>query len=210
MSQSVDNLLEGGALNMPEVSPSADSISNKALEIKAVENAEKQEKSDKKKRGPYKKTGKPGNTSIQAASPNQSRLGGPADQGQRDNARRIEDRRHTANFCVGVIEQTGGMLAGEVARMSDLEKEGLAANFERYLEAKNIADLPPGVALALGLSGYYSRIIVAPTAQPKIEKFAMWMRNKFRGIKNARINRRNDNERKNDTGETVDPDLSKK
>lgn len=89
-------------------------------------------------------------------------------------------QRKNAAACATVLVQTTGMMvAGDEGKMSGDEFSTIEMNFDRYFEAKGISDFPPGVALAIGLGGYYFRTLTAEKARPKMALFFTWAKSKL-------------------------------
>ena len=201
-----ENLLSDVVNNMPDVSPVADSIAQKISDQKAEENQNAaQIHTEKPKRGrPRKNSDQPGQSSKNNAG---SRLGGVADARERANAEKVaadlEQRRAAAHIVVNMMEVSGTALAGDDAKMHEVERAGLEGTWSAYFDVKGI-DIPPGFALALVCMQYYGRVLSAPVALPKVQSLLFKIKMRFKGFKkNARSNRRDDSKRKNDTGETV-------
>lgn len=203
-SENIEAALEGLTDSMPPVSPMANTIAEKYMNEKqeSEKNEEKTESVEKPKK---RKRGRPRKSESEKAQ-NKSRIGGVRDKGESDQAA-VDQQRLAASFAiVGAMEMAGSWIAGDDARMGDLEREGMATTWDKYLASKNMHDLPPGAAVVLVSGMYFSRVLVAPKAKPKINGFKLWLANKYnklRGkIDGARFNRRNDNEREDDSGKT--------
>lgn len=206
MSDPLSLALDETAGVMPQVSPAADMIAQKVINEKSDKNATPQKVPPKEKN----KRGRPKGTTKQTpATSNGSRLGGLANPEQRDMARRATERAATAAFAADMIERSGVVFAGDQGKMHEIEKAGLAACFDRYFEAKNIADLPPGVALVMVMGQYYARVMMSEPARPKVAILWDALKLKFkRKKKNARSDNRNDGQRENDTGENAAVNVS--
>lgn len=184
--------------DMPGISPAADSIANTVRQEKSDKNVtEQQSKTDKKGRGRPKGS----KSSAKDKNSNVSRVGGLANPEQRDLARKAAERAATAGLAVEFIERSGVAFAGDDGKMHPIEKEGMAAAFDRYFEKANIADLPPGVALVLIMGQYYGRVLTSKPARPKVALIWDAIKIKVGKMRDARFNRRDDRQRENDTGE---------
>lgn len=84
------------------------------------------------------------------------------------------------------------------------EQEGLSEAFYQYLKAKGITDIPPGLALAIALSGYAAKRMYMPQTQTKMQRFILWVKLKLGRAKlHATRNDFGANRvRENDAGET--------
>jgi hypothetical protein len=81
---------------------------------------------------------------------------------------------------------SGEVVFGEEWRPIDDEKRQIPAAFTAYFRAKEIGDIPPGVALVLALSMYTTARIARPTVRERIAGFGGWIKgrwNKWRGRK---------------------------
>lgn len=121
-----------------------------------------------------------------------------------DAATIAANRFESALQITNLIENSGVALGGEKAKMRETEKTNIAGSVDRYMAAKNIDDLPPGLALAIGLSQYYARVIQTEEALPKAVRFYIWSEGKIKNIFSrrkkfdARSHSRDDNERQDD------------
>lgn len=168
------------------------------------EKAPKEVPPGKKKRGrpPKNSTAPKENKSV-------SRLGGIPDAGERDRLTQDAERVATAEFCVTLIEQSGVALAGNDAKMHELERQAHVGVWDKYLLKAGIKDIPPGVALVLVTGQYYARVFSTEQARPKALRVKTWFATKFMRLKNARSNRRNDSQRKNQSGKNDDSGIQK-
>lgn len=82
-----------------------------------------------------------------------------------------------------LIQISGIMAAGESGIMKDVERVTVKQCWEDYFTAKGVIDLPPSMALAIGLSGYYFRIFQTPPAKAKAALGVAWLRDKFASLK---------------------------
>lgn len=194
---------------MPSVSPAAQNIAEKHLNQnkEGIPNHENKSGTEKRGRGRPKKDGSaptknPGNK-------NGSRLGPIQPSAEQLNSAALDAQRQAAAaFVVSAVEMSGYALGGEDALMLPPEKTGMVAVYDAYLKAKNINDIPPGVALCLITGQYYARVLATPKAKPKVAGIFFKLKNKLKGLKNARSSRGNDRERENDTGKEAGKGVS--
>lgn len=189
---------------MPAPTAVSENLAQKHTERKA-ENETPQESSPAPGK---KKRGRPPGTKSQGGA-NASRLGGVQSKAERDNAAQDAQRLAAAALVTDMMERSGFAIAGDIAIMPDIEKTAIVGTMDNYFAKLGINDIPPGLALVLVTGQYYARVFTAPAAQPKVSMIKAWFGAKLKGIKNARSNRRNDKQRKNDTSETTSPDLPK-
>jgi len=97
----------------------------------------------------------------------------------------------------------GRIFAGESGNPSKElnEEENIIDAYDKYLESKNITDIPPGCALLLVLTGYMIRISKSQESKSKYRRMVDWFKKKVRRkgvIKNAtQFDNRDDREREN-------------
>lgn len=96
-----------------------------------------------------------------------------------DAGKEALSRRNAAIGATAVVQTTGMMLAGQDGKMPQDEFSTMQENFEKYFEAKGISDFPPGIALGLTLSCYYTRILLTEKTRPKVALFFAWVKNKY-------------------------------
>lgn len=214
--KTLENVLNETAANTPDESPVASSLQQKAEGVNApppqvpsVSENNSLDKSPKKRGRPPKDPNAPPKPPKAAGFVGgAARSAPPLDP---DQARVMAERKNLSIMCVGLMEQTGSMLAGDRAKMGALEAEALSSNFERYFTAKNISDLPVGVALALGIGSYYAKLLQTEEAQPKVQKFGLWIVGKWQRLRGkkygARFDRRDDTKRENNADEETDTSI---
>jgi hypothetical protein len=193
--------------NMPEQTAVADTIAQKVKNEQEEQNPSNEETPQPKKRGPGRprKDGKPPKP---RKTKNKAGLRGIPTDDERNLAREKSERLATAAFVTDMVEISGVTIAGDDAKMGEPEKIGMTGAWERYFEAKGIADIPPGVALCLVCTQYYTRVLSSPPAQPKVKKFVSIIKDKVRKIKYARFMRWNDGKRQNDAGQETNQEVS--
>lgn len=89
----------------------------------------------------------------------------------------------TAKLTADTLEQISVVFGGEKFRMKNEEKISVAGAFENYYAAKDISDIPPGVALTLVLGGYYMSRIDFDSLKKKNRGFLAKMKAKIFGRK---------------------------
>lgn len=203
---SVENVLDQVTSEMPNPTPVADIIQQKAE--KEIENAAQNSVNSEspapaqklnKDGSPAKKRGRKSNAEKTAANP--SRLGGFPSAGERAAAADDAERLAAATLITKCMEMSGMAIAGDVAKMFPPEAENLSNCWEKYLRKMGINDIPPGIAVTLFSLQYYSRVLVTPEAQPFTQKIANKFRNIFMRLRNARINSGNDKQRQDNPSE---------
>lgn len=129
----------------------------------------------------------------------------------------LTQRRYAANISSAVFIKLGIAVFGDEwqPRKDDQidEQAELAVYFEKYFEVKEINDIPPGAALALGLIGYGAVRMHLPKTQSRMSqilegaKIKIWQgwnffKNYFSRLRNksnaSRPDSRTNGERKND------------
>lgn len=135
-------------------------------------------------------------------------VGGVATPANNAQVAENAQREQLAFQCVGLVEQSGVMIAGDEAKMQELEKTALVANLDNYLKTKNINDIPAGLMLTIGVGMYYGKVLSIPEQKTKIPRTVLlvqWAQRKYlalRGFRaNARSNNGNDRQRENDTSQ---------
>lgn len=134
-----------------------------------------------------------------------------ADQAQEAaEAQKILLQRANAAKGAALMVQTSGMIiAGDDGRMQPDEFSNVEENFNRYFEAKQIDDFPPGISLGLALGGYYVRILTIDKTRPKVARVFDWFLSKFSFLKRKQKNvaqpdSRDDAKRQEYAGENAD------
>lgn len=91
-----------------------------------------------------------------------------------------------AKTCAALYIQTGVIIFGnewfpdpEISEADQLEFA-----FKAYFEAKGVIDIPPGVALAMALSGYAAKRLYMPKTQSKLSYAIGWLKGRFSRNKN--------------------------
>lgn len=122
-------------------------------------------------------------------------------EGQRKMAAKVAT---DATFSLGML--LGGAAAKPLvdAKIGIDEHQQLFFAWDNYLMAKNINDIPPGVALAIGLSGYGMRVMMLDATQQKTKSFWGKVKDKIVNVTAKRVYATqsvsgNDGKRKNDT-----------
>lgn len=195
--------LDATASQIPEVMPTASILREEARKVNEENNATSSAVSEqpKKPRGRPRKDATDKTPVDKGASP--GFVGGAT---QRDIDPGVAQRVELAKQVVALVEQSGCMIAGDAAKMPDTERSALGANFDNYMKAKNINDIPPGVLLAMGLGMYYGRVLNTPDQNqiPIGAKLIFWLKQKFsRKNKHARPDHGNDRQRQDDTGQSA-------
>ena len=90
-----------------------------------------------------------------------------------------------AETAASMYISTGVMIFGTewLPDASKMEREQLVSAFEGYFRAKDITDIPPGIALALACFGYAAPRLYMQETQSRIARFSMWCKLKFGWIK---------------------------
>jgi hypothetical protein len=89
------------------------------------------------------------------------------------------NRKNAAKGATMLVQTSGMIIAGQDALMPQDEFLNVEENFNRYFEAKDISDFPPGISLGLALGGYYVRVLTTEKSRPKIARLFDWVRSKF-------------------------------
>lgn len=110
-----------------------------------------------------------------------------------------------AELCVMLVNTSGMAMGGEAAAMRN-EEIMLAKNgFVAYFKQKGVENVPAWVVLTGALAPYYLRVITTTPAKTTVSNFmgraVLRIKEIWKGRKDARINRRNDIKRKDDSGE---------
>jgi len=112
------------------------------------------------------------------------------------------NRRITAEASAGLYIQFGVGVFGdewypEKSKVFN-EQEHLVLCFDNYYRVKGVKDIPPGVALAIGLSGYALKRFTKPNTKTKLQRIGGWIGEKIKKVrKNGSFsNTRNHGERK--------------
>lgn len=85
-----------------------------------------------------------------------------------------EKAKATALLCAGLFVNTGTMILGDEFKPEDAgEFDAVRSSFHEYFKAKGTPDIPPGLALALGLGTYCAKRWNAPKFKEKRE--SLWM-----------------------------------
>jgi hypothetical protein len=116
-------------------------------------------------------------------------------------------RKMAANVATDSTFAFGMILGGTAAKpIVDLktgvdERYQLFCTWDNYLKAKNINDIPAGVALAIGLSGYFIRVSMLEATRQKTKSFWGKMKDKIVNVTASKVYAtqsvsRNDGERK--------------
>jgi hypothetical protein len=123
-------------------------------------------------------------------------------EGQRKMAAKVAT---DGTFSLGML--LGGASAKPIIdhKIGVDEHQQMFFAWDNYLAAKNINDIPPGVALAIGLSGYAMRVAMLDATRQKTQGF--WGKIKDK-IVNVKVKKhyatqslsRDDRERENNTG----------
>lgn len=122
---------------------------------------------------------------------------------------RNNSRHAAAIAAVETVQVIGRIIGGEEWAYIkndqfgiDERASGIAA-FERYFEAKNIDDLPPGIALSIWGVAYCAPRFAAPKTKNRLGLAVAWFKSKLSRNKHngARTDIRNDRKRENNTSE---------
>lgn len=203
---SLDGILQQATANMPE-------ISEHVIELQQKNASQNVQQPTIAPVNEPKKRGRPAGSKT-AQKPGMKSTVSPSVQPIMHDPD-AEARMVASNAAAHFVQVSGLMLAGSDGMYAGDEQKVITISFDQYFAAKGIKDFPPGVALALGLSGYYMRIFATPPAQGKIKLGWQWAKNKMGSItffkkranKNAKREDRsqsdtgNDNVGKNDTGQ---------
>lgn len=188
---------------MPEPTAVADIITAKRKESNDKTSHQSEHASDSGADAPQKKKrGRPRKSEGTVKKP----LQGVSVPKSEDEKVAEAARMATAELTVNMIEQSGAVIAGNTAKMADIEKQNMIAVYNKYFESKGLKDIPIGLVLVLTTGQYYARVLTSEPAQPKVKGFARWIADKwgkFRKRKNtdARSDHRNDSERKDNASE---------
>lgn len=110
-----------------------------------------------------------------------------------------------AMVAVSMINFSGMALGGKDAAM--LPEEALLAKdgFVTYFKAKGLKDIPPSMMLLGAIAPYYLRIFTSTPAKGKLsllmDKGIFGIKHLFKRVKNARADRRDNNERQDNSSE---------
>jgi hypothetical protein len=84
------------------------------------------------------------------------------------------------------------------------ERETMSQAFEKYYIAKGVGDIPPGVLLAITLTGYFGPRFFMPQTKSRMGKIKYWFKSKFmKGKKDAQSDTGDNRQRENSFGETT-------
>ncbi len=95
------------------------------------------------------------------------------------------DYKTSAKHTVEALLTVSIMLGGEewkpiYNKERGIDEQGnLEHSFERYFEAKGIADIPPGVALSIALLGYAAPRFYQPKTKSKFQRAWNWIKSKY-------------------------------
>lgn len=171
------------------------------------------------------KPGRPGKFKQAHESRQEPAPGDPAQASpQVQPDREATDRLHTAAFSSMMFINLGVGIFGEEwlpIKSGDIdERQDLTNKFDAWYKTMGVSDLPPGVALALGLVGYAAIRLYKPNTQTRM-KFIMngikntvgkffgsifgWFKKLFKGAKAhaSHVNPRDHGDRKDNTGAPV-------
>lgn len=102
-------------------------------------------------------------------------------------------RKMAANVATDATFSLGMILGGDAAKPLIDAKIGIDERFQmfvawdNYLRAKNINDIPPGVALAIGLSGYAIRVAMLDATRQKTKGFWAKIKDKIVNVTASKI-----------------------
>jgi len=94
---------------------------------------------------------------------------------------RPADYENMGNLAAGWWFSGGEVLFGPDWKPNDAEEKQIPKAFAEYFRAKGLADIPPGVALALGLGMYSVTRFTRPTVKQRMLGGLAWGRDKVRG-----------------------------
>ncbi len=102
-------------------------------------------------------------------------------------------RKMAANVATDATFSVGMILGGTPAKPLVDPKTGVDERFQlfcawdNYLKAKNINDIPAGVALAIGLSGYFIRVSMLEATRQKTRSFWGKMKDKIVNVTASKV-----------------------
>ena len=152
-----------------------------------------------------------------AGSPEQSTMAGPGQLTPDQIAKARLAGRVMADSFISVAVMVGGdefqPMQGNIEGMKIDERAELRSVFANYCEAKNIGDFPPGIALAIGLTGYIGPRFAMPKTQTRTKRFALWLSEKWSKLRNRRnaahADNRDNGKRENDAREAISDEATR-
>lgn len=115
-----------------------------------------------------------------------------------------------AQIATSMVAFSGMAMGGELAAMRPEEMLLVKDGFVSYFRAKGVNNVPPWVILCGAMAPYYMRVFTQTPAKGKaalfMQKAGFGIKHIFGKLRNARSNRRDNNERKNDGSEKAGTD----
>jgi hypothetical protein len=96
------------------------------------------------------------------------------------------DYENLGNMCAGLWFSGGENVFGPDWVPNDQEREGIPKAFTQYFRAKEIGDIPPGVALCLALGTYSLTRWSKPTVRERIAGFGALVKGRWRSWREGR------------------------
>jgi hypothetical protein len=93
-------------------------------------------------------------------------------------ASRPVDYDNLGNLAAGAWFSGGETVFGEEWKPNSAEEKQVPAAFTAYFRAKEIGDIPPGVALALALGNYTVTRLTRPTVRERFGLGWQWFKRK--------------------------------
>lgn len=126
---------------------------------------------------------------------NGSTVGGPA--GQKEAAETLKGSAHvqTGKAATSLLVTMGMMWSEEFQPIRDHangidERLMLESAFSDYFAAKDIDDIPPGVALTFAIVAYIGPRLTMPKTQSRTQRFGNWLGQKWLKRKNRKAARK--------------------
>ena len=148
---------------------------------------------------------------VSSAGLSSERVRNPA-TGEQSSALKRQQARMSGGAAANALIMFGVVMGGDEWNPIQDEKEGideraqLQQAFGDYFEAKEMSDIPPGVALSIAVVAYAAPRFTMPQTKSKMQKFKEWIASKIakrRVRKNgAQSNSGNDGKRQDDTSKT--------
>lgn len=196
---SLQEVLQEVSSTMPEISPHVVQLQQ---ELKTEEKPAIAQ-DEKKKRGRPKKD----KSATHPTMENRPKQGAASRVGLDQPPQEDPKLKTAVNVACQLTQASGIFIAGVDGRFNDSEGVIVASAYEEYFKAKGAPDIPPGLALAMGLTAYYGRIVTMPQAKSKMSIAGAWLKTKVKSlfsfkVKNAaQSDTRDDNVRENDASQ---------
>ena len=195
MSESIDLAAEAAA-NMPPVTPEPEPLpvlepgpDGKPKMNAKGKAARKRGRPRKPKNRPAPGITRPGNTQQKPAGedffdeslPKNEKTGEsePAAENTDESSQPKTPPPPAGIVLAACWEQCGMIFLGPPGKFEPGEGEAVSGALQAYLDANNIKDFPPGVALAVVACGYVGKRLHEPTVMERLGRVWTWIKNKL-------------------------------